>query len=61
MGEEHPEICKTEVIGQSTEGRPMKLIKISQSESKGEKVPIWIDAGIHAREVGPWSWFLFRV
>ncbi|KAG8225683.1 hypothetical protein J437_LFUL001715 [Ladona fulva] len=44
----YKEICETVVIGTSTEGRPLKLMKISTG---GETKPaIWIDGGLHGRE-----------
>ena len=36
-------------IGTSTEGRPLKLVKIGTSYEVNKKA-IWIDGGIHARE-----------
>lgn len=49
---DYPSMAQVEVIGKSTEGRPMKLIKISSLESgtSDKKSAIWIDGGIHARE-----------
>ncbi|XP_059470334.1 carboxypeptidase B-like [Neocloeon triangulifer] len=44
----YPEICQMEVIGQSSEGRPLKVLKISTGGKK--KPAVWIDGGIHARE-----------
>lgn len=38
----------TEVIGQSYEGRDMKVVKVCKGES-GNKKAVWIDGGIHAR------------
>jgi len=40
---------ETEVIGQSWEGRDLKILKICQGGC-GNKPAIWIDGGIHARE-----------
>ena len=38
-------------IGRSTEGRPLKVIKIGAPAPDGRIKPaVWIDAGIHARE-----------
>ena len=43
--------CETIDIGNSTEGRPIKVIKISSPSLDGSVKPaIWIDGGIHARE-----------
>merc|ERR1712013_848616 len=39
----------TEEIGQSGEGRPMRVAKICRGEC-GSKPSVWIDGGIHARE-----------
>lgn len=44
----NPDLCSTEVIGQSTQGRALKIIKISNGNSNNKA--IWIDGGIHARE-----------
>ena len=48
-------------IGRSTEGRPMKVIKIGiPSKDRRVKPAVWIDAGIHAREwVSPASALYF--
>lgn len=43
------EFMETEVIGQSWEGRDLKIIKICKGGC-GKKPAIWIDGGIHARE-----------
>jgi len=52
MAEEYPEIVTVETVGMSTEGRPMKVMKISSggAGSNATKPAIWIDGGIHARE-----------
>ena len=43
--------CETIDIGNSVEGRSLKVIKISSPSSNGKVKPaIWIDGGIHARE-----------
>ena len=45
------EMCKIIDIGNTVEGRSIKVIKISRPSSNGEMKPaIWIDGGIHARE-----------
>lgn len=49
MARKYKEIAKTEVIGRSTEGRVMKIIKISEDLTCNSPV-ILIDGGIHARE-----------
>jgi len=43
------DFVETEVIGQSWEGRDLKIIKICK-DGCGNKPAIWIDGGIHARE-----------
>ncbi|XP_059052557.1 carboxypeptidase A2-like [Achroia grisella] len=45
---DYPSICTTRVIGQSLEGRDLKILKISNSDAGNAAV--WLDAGIHARE-----------
>ncbi|XP_011310954.1 carboxypeptidase B [Fopius arisanus] len=48
LSETYPEICSVMSIGNSVEGRPLKVLRISRGEPN---VPaIWIDGGIHARE-----------
>ena len=43
--------CQTIDIGNSIEGRTLKVIKISSPSASGIVKPaIWIDGGIHARE-----------
>ena len=43
--------CETIDIGNSVEGRSLKVIKISSPSSNDKVKPaIWIDGGIHARE-----------
>uniref|UniRef100_T1J4W0 Transporter n=1 Tax=Strigamia maritima TaxID=126957 RepID=T1J4W0_STRMM len=46
----HPNIVEVITIGKSYEGRPLKVIKIGDTQSTVKKPAIWIDAGIHARE-----------
>merc|ERR1712106_615096 len=58
--EETFDFVTTEVIGQSTEGRDMRVVSICRGGC-GEKKAVWIDGGIHAREwVSPaaTSWML---
>merc|ERR1711872_291528 len=43
------EDVETEVIGQSWEGRELKIVKVCRGGC-GNKPAIWIDGGIHARE-----------
>ncbi|KDR21621.1 Carboxypeptidase B [Zootermopsis nevadensis] len=45
----YPDICQTEVIGKSSQGRDLKLLKVSTG-GDGNKPAIWIDGGLHARE-----------
>jgi murein tripeptide amidase MpaA len=40
----YPDICQTEVIGNSSEGRDLKLLKVSTG-GDGNKPAIWIDGG----------------
>ena len=47
----YSERCETFDIGNSVEGRSIKVIKIRQPSKNGNMKPaIWIDGGIHARE-----------
>ncbi|KAG8180463.1 hypothetical protein JTE90_001996 [Oedothorax gibbosus] len=51
LAERHPNITSVFSIGESAEGRQLKVIKIgSKSTSVVAKPAIWIDGGIHARE-----------
>lgn len=43
-------LVKAEVVGYSTEGRPLYLVKVSRNHEANKPV-IFIDAGHHAREV----------
>jgi len=47
--EETFDFVSTEVIGQSFEGRDMRVVKVCRGGC-GEKKAVWIDGGIHARE-----------
>jgi hypothetical protein len=42
----NPDLSTTEVIGMSTEKRPLKLIKIGTQIKDLNKPIIWIDAGL---------------
>ena len=43
--------CQTIDIGNSVEGRALKVLKIGRPRSNGQgKQAVWIDGGIHARE-----------
>ncbi|XP_052743548.1 carboxypeptidase B-like [Bicyclus anynana] len=44
----YPSVCTVSTIGRTTEGREIKILKISNSNSGNTGV--WIDGGIHARE-----------
>ncbi|XP_068082032.1 carboxypeptidase B-like [Anabrus simplex] len=48
LAKTHNDICQTEVIGKSSEGRDLKLIKVSNGAAN--KPAIWIDGGLHGRE-----------
>ncbi|XP_077290414.1 carboxypeptidase B-like [Arctopsyche grandis] len=43
----YPSICSVHTIGTSHEGRPLKVLRISNG---GNNKAAWIDGGIHARE-----------
>lgn len=47
--EQHPNMIQTENYGMSTEGRDMKVLKISTG-GNGTKPAVWLDGGIHARK-----------
>ena len=42
----YPAICQTEVIGKSSQGRYLKLLKVSTG-GDSNKPAIWIDGGKH--------------
>ncbi|KAF5296418.1 hypothetical protein FQR65_LT01405 [Abscondita terminalis] len=44
----YPSLCSLKTIGSSVEGRPLRVLKISNG-NPGNKA-VWIDGGIHARE-----------
>nr|XP_015837881.1 PREDICTED: carboxypeptidase B [Tribolium castaneum] len=48
LAETYPDLCTVQTIGQSVQGNPIKLLKISNG-NPGNKA-IWMDGGIHARE-----------
>lgn len=48
LAETYPNLCTIHEIGRSYEGKPIKLLKISNG-NPGNKA-IWVDGGIHARE-----------
>ncbi|CAH0401286.1 unnamed protein product [Chilo suppressalis] len=45
----HSDIVQLQPLGNSYQGRPVKLVKISKNSNAGNPI-IFIDAGIHARE-----------
>ncbi|XP_076242094.1 carboxypeptidase B [Calliopsis andreniformis] len=48
LAETFPDVCSVVSIGNSVEGRPLKLLRISNG--KPNAPALWIDGGIHARE-----------
>ncbi|XP_058794270.1 carboxypeptidase A2-like [Phymastichus coffea] len=52
LAEKYPQLVEVMSIGESFEGRALKVVKVSTGADKnGESKPsIWIDAGMHARE-----------
>ncbi|XP_032683426.1 carboxypeptidase B-like [Odontomachus brunneus] len=48
LAETYPDLCSVMTIGHSIEGRPLKVLRISNG--KPNAPAIWIDGGIHARE-----------
>lgn len=50
LAEEYPELITVETGGLSSEGREIKVVKISTTGVQGNKPTIFIDVGIHARE-----------
>ncbi|XP_020278345.1 carboxypeptidase B-like [Pseudomyrmex gracilis] len=48
LADTYPDICSVRTIGNSIEGRPLKLLRISNGTP--DAPAIWIDGGIHARE-----------
>ncbi|XP_026480609.1 carboxypeptidase B-like [Ctenocephalides felis] len=49
MASKHPDLAKVETIGTSSEGRPIKALRLS-SGGNGSKPVVVMDAAIHARE-----------
>jgi murein tripeptide amidase MpaA len=49
----YPELISVEVIGQSHEGRPIWLLRVTNKKTgpDSEKPAVWIDANIHATEI----------
>ena len=51
LASRYPDRAQTFDIGNSVEGRTLKVIKIGKPRPNGSKKPaIWIDGGIHGRE-----------
>ena len=51
LAKRYSDRCETIDIGNSVEGRSLKVMKVSNRSSNGKSKPaIWIDGGIHARE-----------
>ncbi|XP_058445495.1 carboxypeptidase B-like [Malaya genurostris] len=48
LAKTYPDLCSTNSIGKSFQGRDMKVIRISNGNPSNAAV--WIDGGIHARE-----------
>ncbi|XP_031626687.1 carboxypeptidase B-like isoform X2 [Contarinia nasturtii] len=48
LTEKHGSLCKLSTIGTTHEGRPLKVLRISNGNPMNKA--IWIDGGIHARE-----------
>ncbi|XP_041982243.1 carboxypeptidase B-like [Aricia agestis] len=44
----YPSICTVSNIGKSVEGRDIKMLRITNSDTRNKAV--WLDGGIHARE-----------
>ncbi|XP_018306895.1 carboxypeptidase B [Mycetomoellerius zeteki] len=44
----YPDVCSVQSIGNSIEGQPLKVLRISNGRTNAPA--IWIDGGIHARE-----------
>ncbi|XP_072767309.1 LOW QUALITY PROTEIN: carboxypeptidase B [Anoplolepis gracilipes] len=48
LAETYPDFCSVQTIGNSIEGRPLKVLRISNGKQNAPA--IWVDGGIHARE-----------
>ncbi|XP_026675212.1 carboxypeptidase B-like [Ceratina calcarata] len=48
LAQTFPDVCSVVSIGNSVEGRPLKVIRISNGKQNAPA--LWIDGGIHARE-----------
>lgn len=47
LAEKYPSMVSVYHIGNSTEGRPLKVLKISTGGSRQDKPAVWIDGGRH--------------
>ena len=45
LPQQYPELVSILTIGQSFEGRPLRVIKISNSKNNESKPAVWIDGG----------------
>ncbi|OXA61529.1 Carboxypeptidase A2 [Folsomia candida] len=50
MAQQYPALVTIFTVGNSTENRPLKVMKISTGGAGSQKPAIWLDGGIHARE-----------
>lgn len=48
LAKTYPDLCSVRDIGMSKEGRPLKVLRISNGDPANSA--IWLDGGIHARE-----------
>jgi len=46
LADTYPKTVQVVSIGSSSEGRPLKVVRISSASSSGAKPAIWIDGGI---------------
>jgi len=50
LAQQHPTLVTTREIGRSWEGRPLKVLEISEAGNSAEKPCIFLEGGIHSRE-----------
>ena len=50
IANQNPSFASIEVIGTSTQGRELRMIKLGVNHQANSKPVIWMDGGIHARE-----------
>lgn len=50
LANSHPDLVKVVTVGASYEKRQMKVIRITDKNSRSPKKSVFLDAGIHARE-----------